>query len=245
MRESTQRSRFFELLPGDAGWIDGRHAWFLPNRIGCPECGVYGAVGASHPAADLSTYPDADTLRTPRGVSWRQFTEIRASLAEFLGPRFTIGPGDALGPFAGKAKGKSADFIGGDVGLLFASVSAMERLRSAGISISTAPASLRKQPSGWPALVELDLPRAGRFDDSAYRTLGPRCSTCGRREGWLERNVLATDSVVGAPDAFRPVEHAPIILVSERFRIAASELGLSGVTFAEVEITTVNSRDDR
>ena len=238
MSESTQRSQFFELFPGDASWIEGRHAWFLPNRIGCPECGVYAAVGASHPAVDLSTYADADTLRTPRGVSWREFIEIRAGLAGFLGPRFAIGPGDALGPFIGKAKGKPADFIGGDVGLLFASVSAIERLRSGGISISTGPATLRKQPSGWPALVELDLPRAGRFDDSAYRTLGPRCLTCGRREGWLERKVLAIDSVADVPDAFRPVEHAPIILVSERFRRAASDLGLTGVTFAEVEITT-------
>jgi len=182
-------------------------------------------------------------MKSGRGVSWREFQSVRADLDAFLGHDHALEPGDTLGSFVGTARGKAVDIVTGDLGLLFLSLSALERLRAAGIQLKVGEARLRKHPKGWPQLVEIDLPRVGSFDDSAYRSPSAACPTCGRRQGFLEQFILAPQSIASAPDLFRPMRHAPIILVSDRFVHVAADLALSGVAFSEVAIANGMSNE--
>ena len=86
-------------------------------------------------------------------------------------------------------------------------------------------------------LLELDLPRAGRVADEAYRSFSHRCTTCGRIDGPLERYILARASVPAEVHLFRPANHPTLILASALFREAVETHALRGVGFRPVEIS--------
>ena len=232
--------RFHELrvspTPG-TGYVEGDHPWRLPNRIGCPACGVYGAIGASHPTIDLSGFPEADTLSRDQGVSWREYSRQADALSAFLGDGPLLGPGDSFGRFEGRLVGKPAAFMEGDIELLFASAEALHALEGGGVAIPpSAPARLRRGRKEV-EMLELDLPRAGGFADESYPFLAHRCSVCGRMDGGLERMVLAEESLPESLDLFRPANHPTIIIASERFRDAAERLSLPELRFEPVEVS--------
>jgi uncharacterized double-CXXCG motif protein len=210
----------------------------LPSRIGCPTCGVYGAVGASHPAIDLALYPGAQALEEPRGASWREFTALAGQLAVFLGTDEYFGPGDEFGTFTGMVRGEPADFIFGDVALLFITSEGLQRLTQAGAALPpAAPTTLRARRGASLELLELDLPRVGVLTDESYRFMSHRCGTCGRMEGPLERTILSRQSIGDEMDLLRPKNHATLILASERLRDLVNECELTGLAFKEVEIS--------
>jgi uncharacterized double-CXXCG motif protein len=234
--------RYFEVGPEDPDrdtLIEGTHRWQLPNRIGCPTCGVYGATGASHPCIDLAAYAGAAALQKPKAASWREFAELTAQLHAFLDTDMYLGPGDTFGDFTGKLRGEPADFVLGDLALLFVSPSAQEQLvRGGALLPPSRPAQLRtRRTRASPELVELDLPRAGAITDDSYQLLSHRCSVCGRMDGPLERVVISQRSMRDNVDLVRPINHSTLLIASERLRDLVCECELTGLSFREVEVS--------
>jgi len=119
--------------------VEGRHRWALPAGIGCPECGVWSAVGGAHPAVDLAEWPGEGALREPPRVSWRQFRELVDSLPLPPAVRASLCPGTEFGTFQGIVRGAPADFaMGGVDHLLFATSAAVARLRQANVALPPA-----------------------------------------------------------------------------------------------------------
>ena len=228
--------RYYRLKASDAGVLEGRHRWQLPNRIGCPSCGVYGAIGASHPTIDLSGYVDAKSLSRSQGVSWSHFQVIVSALRSYLTADPGLGPGDTFGPFTGRLDGPPADFMFGAGALLFATDKTVQALDHSGVRLpATAPAEVRRSSDA--ALLELDFPRGGTLADESYKFLAHRCSVCGRIDGPLERCLLVEGSVPPDLDLFRPANHATVLLASHRFREAVETRQLTGLAFEPIEIS--------
>lgn len=215
--------------------IEGQHRWMLPNRIGCPDCGVYGVISPAHPAVDLSTWPEATTLEEPSAASWRQFDELRARLASVVADAALVVPGAECGPFRGRVQGGPADLVLGGIHLLFATPETYARLKDAGCGLPPAvPATLigrRRTPA---AFWEVDVPSAGRLAATGYAARGVPCTVCGRWPRTLETPLLEIGSVPAEADLIRPRNHATLLFASERFVAAVQACELTGLTFEAV-----------
>ena len=216
--------RYFSIKPANAppgkrpfAWVDGDHQWILPNRIGCPGCTIYGAVGPPHPSVDLTGRAEADTLRQPTSASWRQFQALAEQLADLARPGVILRPGAELGPFTGVVRGGPVDFIAGPIHLLFTTPSAAARLSAAGIQLpAVVPAQLRGRSRAPTDFVEFDVPQAGRLAIESFtlREATP-CGTCGRWERTLDHAVLEPGTAPADADLFRATNHVTVVLASE------------------------------
>ena len=210
----------------------------LPTRIGCPDCGTYGAIGPAHPSVDLGGWPGAEALTEPSAASWRQFRELAERLAPAVGPGVHLVPGAEFGPFTGVFHGGPADLVFGPVHLLFATPAAVARLADSEVALPPAvPSHLRRRGRAPVELLEFDVPCGGRLasEGFALRALSP-CATCGRWDRTLERVVLEEGSAPEGADLVRPVSHPTVVLASERFVAAVHAAELTGIAFERADI---------
>lgn len=228
---------------GPLAWVDGRHRWMLPNRIGCPDCTVYGALGPAYPSIDLSDWPEAATLTEPTRASWRQFCELSERLAPVVGPRVLLLPGAEFGPFQGTVDGGPADFVLGPIHFLFATPAATARLAESGVRLpSLVPALVRGNSRAPKEFVEFDVPSDGRLAAEGFTLRAPApCATCGRWDRVLDRVLLEEGSVERDTDLLRPLNHATIVLASERFVTAVDQAELTGLAFEPVDIAVADT----
>jgi uncharacterized double-CXXCG motif protein len=224
-------------------WVDGQHRWRLPNRIGCPDCAIYNAVGPAHPSVDLAGWPEAETLTEPTDASWRQFRELADRLTTVVPSDVLLQPGAEFGPFTGTLRGGPADFVFGPIHLVFTTPSAAARMREVGIALPpTVPAQLRHRRRALADFVEFDVPRGGKLSPKGFTLRAPApCGTCGRWDRTLNRVLLEEGSTPNGVHLLRPVNHATVILASEPFAGAVSALELTGIEFEPVDIVMADT----
>jgi hypothetical protein len=191
---------------------------------------------------DLTGWPEANALREPSAVSWRQFRELVDRLRPVVGD-VTLAPGTELGPFAGVVSGGPADFVLGPIHLLFVTPGAHARLADAGLALPpVVPAQVRARGRAPMELWEFDVPCGGRLADASY---DPRsaaaCPTCGRRQRALRGVVIEAGSMLPGAPLLRPWNHPTVRLATESFAAAVRAAGLTGLAFTPADITEADA----
>ena len=218
--------------------FNGRARWALPSRIGCPECGIYGATGPTYPAVDLTGYPDASALVKPGPASWREFAALRERLRPFVPPELPIVPGAEFGPFHGTVRGGWGDFsVSGIQEHLFVSTVALERLSARGAELQSVAPVLRGRIPRDVAFSEVAVPVAGELAPEGYHLKQPApCTCCERWPRSLERIILLRATAPTTLHLFRPTNHATVLLGSEHFVRIFRALEFVGLEFEPVSV---------
>lgn len=236
--------RFFELRRSRAlvqerggGGFDGTHPWGLPG-VRCHACGVtWSDVGHDYPCVDLSGLPERREFEKARPEPFAEFARLRELVRHLVPANAELPPGTSFGPLKGRASGRFGSFASqGDI-LWLVRQDAMEGLQAAGVQglVGCRP-ELRFRQKDAPALLELQIEPRGRLHpDCIPPETPPPCETCGRHAFSLpEAPVLDAASLPNDLDLFRVGNFATVVIGSERFMNAVSQLALDGISFREL-----------
>lgn len=218
--------------------INASHPGGLPG-VRCASCGrTWASVGVSYPTADLDRLP-----REVRGslapVDVETFRILQREVAAHFGDGRPLPPGTALGPLAGRLgrPPESVEWL--NPWCLLLSAETMERLRSMGVFVDGAAASLtmfggRPIPERY-QLVEIEIPVTGRLLD--YDVVASPCPSCGyQRQKWPSDFVMDSHSVVRQAHLIRPTNLSTAVLASREFVNAAGLLRLPNLTWQRIAV---------
>nr|BDT36926.1 double-CXXCG motif protein [Myxococcus sp. MH1] len=216
------------------GEVDATHRWRLPG-VKCPACGAtWSDVGHDHPSVDLSGLAEHRAFERPRPEPLAELNRLRELVRPLLPPQAELPPGTHFGPLVGQAFGAFGPLVWvGGIRLLLRS-EVLEQLRAAGVrGLVGCRTELRHRQKNPPELLELQLRPTGRLHPSSLPAdTPPACATCGRQSfRWPDAPILEAATLPTEADLFRLGDFATMVICTERFRDAVSQLALEGLTF--------------
>lgn len=234
---------FFHLQPDDASGprydLDATHRWHLPG-VRCSLCGArWGHVGLSYPEVSLAGTRLDRKLRDPEPVGDRALEELRSELRSLTDRSYPfLPPATGFGPLEGDAKGSAPDLAWVGAWYVACATKTAEALLKQSIRIAEPqPAAIQCSWADWRSAVELIAPAVDCLSIDSYETppSGP-CVSCGRRSGRLSSLVVRRAAVPLDIDLFRAYPESAVLIATERFRSAATNLGWRGIRWETIGI---------
>lgn len=232
----------FETQPSDEkefdnSIINASHAWGLPGVI-CTACGnTWSDVGLAYPLVSLSGLPSKKGYETSRAVPLKEFEFLRDGLLSAIPAGTLILPGTEFGPLVGKVSGTFGDFAWLNPWTPLITIEAYQQLKNAGVRLPKGANHRlvfgKRRPN---PLVELQIEP---FASLESRNRVVPCVACGYVFTRLPSPIVIKRSTVpDFVDVFRAKDFTTLILATENFVNATNDLGLTGIKFRQMAVST-------
>lgn len=210
--------------------------WGLPG-VHCSVCGQTWAItGVSYPLIGLSENPLGKQLEKARVVEFEIYESLRDSIKQYAQIGLPLPPGTTFGPLKGKIKGRFGDFVWRHLWDPLIRIEAYQKLVSVGLHMP-ATSSPIVQEKFMNQLFHLQIEPHGYLSPRSYVNPDiPSCPRCKRDGRKLEKVVMVKESIPNHLDIFRIGNFPTYILVTERFKDAVDQLGLTNILFEKVEL---------
>jgi len=212
------------------------YPWGLPG-VHCPECDQkWAMIGISYPLVNLSGTPLEKQLEKARNVELEVFEALQGAVRQYVPSIFPLPPGTDFGPLKGKIKGRFGDFVWRHLWDLLMRVEAYQKLTSAGVHLPE-PAIPILQEKVQNQLFHLQIEPHGYLSPRSYVDSNvASCVRCKRDNRKFEKIIMVHESIPAHLDMFRIGNFPTMILVSQRFKDAVSQFGLTNIKFERVVI---------
>jgi uncharacterized double-CXXCG motif protein len=224
------------------GDVDGSHQWMLPGVDSCPICkATWGDNSSAYPSVDLTPVTTLADFETARAEPIEEYERLCELVRPLLPPGALLKPGVAFGPLKGRAQGRFGQLASPCPWWLLVQREALEKLQAEGLrGLKGCPTQIRFRQRKSPELIELELLPAGRLHpDCLPPNREPRCMRCGRLGLSLPKNrLLDAATIPSHMDVFRLEDFSTVIVCTENFVNACQRLGLDGVAFHPLPVST-------
>jgi uncharacterized double-CXXCG motif protein len=220
-----------------AGYIDAGHKWGLPGVI-CPVCkSTWATISLEYPGVDLTDFADKKLYRKARPEPLSEFLRLRQKIADAFPQLPVLEPGANFGPSVGKAVGGRLDgFVWRAWWTICLEASALEKLKESDLLLPNLVKAELKFKKEEQEVFEFDLPLESKLTNGVYDGIQLKyCDACGRDSSSKPKEMLIDKaSIPNDVDIFRVSNFTTIILVTERFVKAVTNLDIKGAVFEEV-----------
>lgn len=239
-----------------SSYVSGTRKWQLPC-VKCTACGrEWGGSGDDYPSVNLPKTLNPKDYRGDRRwvVSGDEFSQIITSLREWVPSTPKPHPGAGFGLYVGDVTGKLQSFAT-CLNEVFLTGTALESLRSFGltnlVAVPTEIIVRKKQPE---KLFELEVPvRAHLSKECIKGKPAKRCVSCGFFDvdladhcyrwpdsGFVDftKIKIRKRSIPSDAPLFK-VEEVSGVYATDEFVRAVTSLGLTNITFKEVEVAAL------
>lgn len=233
----------YKISPDDENWgkvynddLVAYYPWHLPG-VHCPECDQkWAEVGLSYPLVDLSKSPLGKQLKKARNAKLDVFEMLQDAAKQYVPIGLPLLPGTAFGPLKGKIKGRFGDFVWRQSWDLLIRVEVYQKLAAAELHLPEPVVPiLQEKVQG--QLFHLQIQAHGYLSHRSYvdpdTTICPRCKRDTRK---IKKIIMMKESLPTHLDVFRIGDFPTKILVTERFKDAVDQLGLTNILFEKVEL---------
>lgn len=228
------------------GSFVGMPRWGL-GGLSCSFCRErWSALGILYPSVSLADHPRESEFRQPmtsRPRPERQFFERCRAVAPLFPPNALLLPGVEIGPLRARARGLFGDFAWPIFYHLLIRRAAALRLIEHRVRLPPLVEQPVRYGSGEsPDLVDLDMEYLARLSPASVPPEAVKvCPICGKiTYSMPERLIFDRASIPDHVDLFRGAWErtglTALIFATERFVRAVQELGLTGVSFSEIEM---------
>jgi uncharacterized double-CXXCG motif protein len=214
------------------------HRWGLPG-VKCTVCGVtWATTGLIYPSIDLSALANSDEYERARPEPLKEYLRLRDLVRPHVPTHLPLLPGTLFGPSVGRASGPRTDFSWCGSWACYVQTDAYGEMVASGLSLPPAVATeFKTRNKDLQTLAELHLEPQIPLVDDCLEVLGGLCPECGyQNTRWKGMIVVCRDHIPVNQDVFRVSNHSTIILGTDRLVQGITQLGLSGVSFEEVEV---------
>jgi uncharacterized double-CXXCG motif protein len=219
------------------GHIEATHKWGLPG-VSCPVCNqIWSTVGVEYPSIDFTNFADEKLYRRARCEPLSEYQRLRDNIVQAFPQLKVLKPGTEFGSLVGKAVGNRLNgFVWRAWWTISLEADALKKLKDSNLSLPKTIKAELKFKQEEQEVFEFHLPLKGILLNGEYDgTQLKCCEGCGRDSASKPNEILIDySSLPHDVDIFRVSNFTTIILVTEKFIKAVSDLGIKGALFNEV-----------